>query len=166
MGTRSNFYKNPSLSYKKDLSLSSALQNLKAYNIATGNAPPLVEEKSQVDDKSACRKRSREREPLSQLPHRSREIEDNDGPMREVSSSQGYDELSADILQASNSSVNLVDYESDGSASSNDKETQDPPDSGDANEVDRVKSRSEQRFPLPGEPHGVQICSSAKPSNN
>ncbi|KAB2014233.1 hypothetical protein ES319_D09G210500v1 [Gossypium barbadense] len=175
MGTRSNFYKNPSLSYKKDLSLSSALQNLKAYNIATGNAPPLVEEKSQVDDKSACRKRSREREPLSQLPHRSREIEDNDGPMshhdyilkrrREVSSSQGYDELSADILQASNSSVNLVDYESDGSASSNDKETQDPPDSGDANEVDRVKSRSEQRFPLPGEPvcvvcgrYGEYIC--------
>lgn len=36
---------------------------------------------------------------------------------------------------------------------------------GDANEVDRVKSRSEQRFPLPGEPvcvvcgrYGEYIC--------
>ncbi|BFG31421.1 hypothetical protein CerSpe_176950 [Prunus speciosa] len=36
MGTRTNFYKNPSIAYKKDLSLSSVLQNLKAYNIATG----------------------------------------------------------------------------------------------------------------------------------
>ncbi|XP_022758784.1 uncharacterized protein LOC111305472 [Durio zibethinus] len=174
MGTRSNFYKNPSLSYKKDLSLSSALQNLKAYNIATGNAPPPVEEQSHVDNKSACKKRSRERKPLSP-PHVSHEIEDNDGPMshqdyiqrrrREVSSTQGYEELSTDILQASNSSVNLVDYGSDGSASSDDKETPDPPDSGDVNEVDQVKRRSEQRFPLPGEPvcvvcgrYGEYIC--------
>ncbi|CAL9029441.1 unnamed protein product, partial [Prunus brigantina] len=29
MGTRTNFYKNPSITYKKDLSLSSVLQNLK-----------------------------------------------------------------------------------------------------------------------------------------
>ena len=29
MGTRSNFYKNPSLAYKKDFSLSSVLQNLR-----------------------------------------------------------------------------------------------------------------------------------------
>ncbi|GMI96195.1 hypothetical protein HRI_003288800 [Hibiscus trionum] len=175
MGTRSNFYKNPSLSYKKDLNLNSALQNLKAYNIATGNAPPPTEEQSQVENKSACRKRPRERQPLLSRPHRSREIEDNDGPMshldyilkrrREVSSSQGYDELSTDVLQASNSSVTLVDYGSDGSTSDDDKETQDPPDSGDVNEVDRVKSRSEQRFPLPGEPvcvvcgrYGEYIC--------
>ncbi|XVF13363.1 hypothetical protein REPUB_Repub08aG0202000 [Reevesia pubescens] len=175
MGTRSNFYKNPSLSYKKDLSLSTALQNLKAYNIATGNAPPPVEEQPQVVRKSSCKKRSRERNPLSP-PHRSREIQENDGPLshqdyilkrrREVvGSSQSYEELSADILQASNSSVNLVDYGSDGSASFDSKESQDPPDSGHMNEVDQVKSRSEQRFPLPGEPvcvvcgrYGEYIC--------
>ncbi|XWS38565.1 hypothetical protein CRYUN_Cryun19dG0142400 [Craigia yunnanensis] len=84
---------------------------------------------------------------------------------REVGSSQGYEELSTDILQTSKSSVNLVDYGSDGSASSDDIETQDPPDSGDVNEVDQVKSRSEQRFLLPGEPvcvfcgrYGEYIC--------
>ncbi|KAK6262911.1 hypothetical protein QUC31_008727 [Theobroma cacao] len=176
MGTRSNFYKNPSLSYKKDLSLSSALQNLKAYNIATGDASPSVELEAYppVDDKIACKKRSRERKPFSP-PDRRREIEENDGPMshqdyilkrrREVSSSHGYDELSVDILQASSSSVNLVDYGSDGNASSECKESQDPPDSGHVNEVDQVKSRSEQRFPLPGEPicvvcgrYGEYIC--------
>ncbi|KAG5028298.1 hypothetical protein JHK87_011812 [Glycine soja] len=40
MGTRTNFYKNPSISYKKRLSISSVLQNLHAYNIAAGNVPP------------------------------------------------------------------------------------------------------------------------------
>lgn len=174
MGTRSNFYKNPSLSYKKDLSLSSALQNLKAYNIATGNAPPPVEELSQPDSKSTSKKRSRERKPLSS-PRRIRGIEGSDGPMshqdyilrrrREISSSQGYEELSTDILQASSSCVNLVDNGSDGSASPEDEETWDPPDSAVMNGVDQVKSRSEQRFPLRGEPvcvvcgrYGEYIC--------
>ncbi|KAE8727695.1 hypothetical protein F3Y22_tig00005406pilonHSYRG00239 [Hibiscus syriacus] len=53
----------------------------------------------------------------------------------------------------------------DGSTSSDDKETQDPPDSGDLNEVDRIKRRSERRFPLPGGPvcvvcrrYGEYIC--------
>ncbi|XVE65067.1 hypothetical protein DITRI_Ditri07aG0152700 [Diplodiscus trichospermus] len=84
---------------------------------------------------------------------------------REVSSSHGYEELGTDILQASNSTVNLVDYASDGSASSDNEETQDPPPLGDVNEVDQVKSRSEQSFPLPGEPvcvvcgrYGEYIC--------
>ncbi|KAE8684403.1 P-loop containing nucleoside triphosphate hydrolases superfamily protein isoform 1 [Hibiscus syriacus] len=53
----------------------------------------------------------------------------------------------------------------DGSTSSDDKETQAPPDSGDLNEVDRIKRRSEQRFSLPGGPvcvvcrrYGEYIC--------
>ncbi|KAJ6415371.1 hypothetical protein OIU84_004211 [Salix udensis] len=50
MGTRTNFYKTPSLSYKKDLHLSSALQNLKAYNIATGNAPSTEEEEEDEEE--------------------------------------------------------------------------------------------------------------------
>lgn len=40
MTTRSNFYKNPAHCYFKDFNLSSALDNLQAYNIATGNIPP------------------------------------------------------------------------------------------------------------------------------
>ncbi|OMO59651.1 Zinc finger, CCHC-type [Corchorus capsularis] len=176
MGTRSNFYKNPSISYKKDLSLSSALQNLQAYNIATGNAPSPAELEAQppLDNKSACKKRSRERKPLPP-PDIGREIEEKDGHMshqdyilkrrREICPSPGYEELSTDILRASSSNVNLVDYESDESSSSECKESQNPPDSGHLNQVDQVKSRIEQRFPLPGEPvcvvcgrYGEYIC--------
>ncbi|GLT49185.1 hypothetical protein SLA2020_227620 [Shorea laevis] len=172
MGTRTNFYKTPSISYKKDLGLSSVLQNLRAYNIATGNAPP-VEEQSHVDQKSAGRKRPRVQKPAPDCSH---EIKENDRPMshqdyiqkrrEEVSSSQGYEELSADVLDDSGSGINLVGYESDDeSASSECREHPEVPDSGVSNEVDQVNSRIEQRFPLPGEPvcvvcgrYGEYIC--------
>ena len=35
MGTRTNFYKNPSITYKKDFSISSVLQNLRGIPIPT-----------------------------------------------------------------------------------------------------------------------------------
>ncbi|KAM7252284.1 hypothetical protein ACFE04_024167 [Oxalis oulophora] len=69
----------------------------------------------------------------------------------EVSSYKPYEEeLTADVLQqgASSSNLNLVDYESDESASLEPEVKNNPPDYGDANQV---KSRSEQRFPHPGE---------------
>ncbi|CAH1412865.1 unnamed protein product [Lactuca virosa] len=47
--TRTNFYKNPSFTYNKDFDLNSVLQNLKAYNAATGNPTP-------PDDESASSK--------------------------------------------------------------------------------------------------------------
>ncbi|KAM7250935.1 hypothetical protein ACFE04_022818 [Oxalis oulophora] len=75
----------------------------------------------------------------------------------EVSSYKPYEEeLTADVLQqgASSSNLNLVDYESDESASLEPEVKNNPPDYGDANQV---KSRSEQRFPHPGEPACV-IC--------
>ena len=59
MGTRTNFYKTPSLSYKKDLHLSSALQNLKAYNIATGNAPSTEKEDEEEQQTLGDRKFAR-----------------------------------------------------------------------------------------------------------
>ncbi|KAF3448351.1 hypothetical protein FNV43_RR09064 [Rhamnella rubrinervis] len=162
MGTRTNIYKNPSIAYKKDLSISSILQNLKAYNVATGNASA-TEEQPLVDENKVCRKRRFDRKPP---PRRKREIEDKDGPLshqeyidkirNEVRSSQAYEELSADVLGTSNSGVNLVEYESDESSSSEHEEKQDPPNSGNK-EFDGVKSRSEQRFPVPGEPVCV-VC--------
>uniref|UniRef100_A0A2N9GGG5 CCHC-type domain-containing protein n=1 Tax=Fagus sylvatica TaxID=28930 RepID=A0A2N9GGG5_FAGSY len=178
MGTRSNLYKNPSLAYKKDFGLSSVLQNLRAYNIATGNAP-LTEEKQQHEEqqphreeKKPCQKRRRYPKPPL---NRNSEIEENDGPMshqdyiakrrKEVSSVQVYEELTSDVLGTSSTGTNLVGYESDENNSSEGEENRDPPTSGSINEFDRVKSRSEQRFPDPGEPvcvvcgrYGEYIC--------
>ncbi|VVA39896.1 PREDICTED: probable ATP-dependent [Prunus dulcis] len=177
MGTRTNFYKNPSIAYKKDLSLSSVLQNLKAYNIATGNASPIEEHPPAADGKPACRKRQRDPElpPPPRRQTQSREIEENDGPMshqdyidkrrKEVSASQAYEELTADVLgKPGTSCLKLVQYDSDESTSECELK-QDSPSSGHIHESDQVKSRSEQRFPHPGEPvcvicgkYGEYIC--------
>ncbi|KAE8055932.1 hypothetical protein FH972_012740 [Carpinus fangiana] len=185
MGTRTNFYKNPSIAYKKDFGLSSVLQNLRAYNIATGNAalaeeqPPVPEDEKRAcqkrrrdlaeDEKRACQKRRRD---LKQQRNQNRVIEE--GPMshedyvakrrKELSSAQPYEELTANVLGTSSSGANLVGYESDESTSEC-GEKQDPPNSGSIKEFDQVKSRSEQRFPDPGEPvcivcgrYGEYIC--------
>ncbi|KAJ9706891.1 hypothetical protein PVL29_002048 [Vitis rotundifolia] len=171
MGTRTNFYKNPSFSYNRDFSLSSVLQNLKAYNIATGNASP-TDESPPANEKKVNRKRRLDRRsPPCQNP----ELKETDGPMshqdfikkrrKEVSSGQVYQELTPDILGTSNSGLHLVEYESDKSSSSESGEEQDPPNPGHINEVEQIKSRREQRFPLPGEPvcvvcglYGEYIC--------
>lgn len=170
MGTRSNLYKNPSISYKKDFSLSSVLQNLRAYNVATGNAP-LAEEQPPQDERRTPKKRPRDVKPLRV---RDRAIKENDGPMshqdyiakrrKEVRSAQAYEELTADVLGTSSLGANIVGYESDGSASEC-EEKLDHPDSGSKKESDQIKCRGEQRFPEPGEPvcvvcgrYGEYIC--------
>ncbi|KAM7273008.1 hypothetical protein ACFE04_027672 [Oxalis oulophora] len=174
MGTRLNLYKKPSISYKKDLSLSSVLQNLNTYNIVTGNAPPLIEQLQQQPPPSNNSRQKRCRSPDQQY-----DDDDDDDDVEvslshqdyinqrrnEVSSYKPYEEeLTADVLQqgATSSNLNLVDYESksflcDESASLEPEVKNNPPDYGDANQVDQVKSRSEQRFPHPGEPACV-IC--------
>ncbi|KAJ0106557.1 hypothetical protein Patl1_18502 [Pistacia atlantica] len=129
MATRSNFYKNPSLAYKKDLSLSSVLQNLKAYNIVAGNVPP-IEEQPPAEERKTSTKRPRLSKPQSD---RNLEIEDNDRPMshqdyidkrrqllsicffvrlsrKEVSSNPSYEELSTDVLGTSSLGISLVGY--------------------------------------------------------
>ncbi|XP_031248495.1 uncharacterized protein LOC116106288 isoform X2 [Pistacia vera] len=153
MATRSNFYKNPSLAYKKDLSLSSVLQNLKAYNIVAGNVPP-IEEQPPAEERKTSTKRPRFSKPQSD---RNLEIEDNDRPMshqdyidkrrKEVSSNPSYEELSTDVLGTSSLGISLVGYGTNMS------------------EVEKTKSRSEQRYPVPGEPacvvcgkYGEYIC--------
>ncbi|XP_035549637.1 uncharacterized protein LOC108985328 isoform X1 [Juglans regia] len=173
MGTRTNLYKNPSIAYKRDFSLSSVLQNLRAYNIATGNAP-FTEEQPLGDNIRASRKRHRDLK-LSHNP--THVIEEKDEPMshedyiakrrKEISLTQVREELTADILGTSSSGANLVGYESDESSSSGPEGMQDPSNSGTMKEFDHdhVKSRNEQRFPDPGEPvcvvcgrYGEYIC--------
>ncbi|XP_043718385.1 uncharacterized protein LOC122666275 isoform X2 [Telopea speciosissima] len=173
MTTRTNFYKNPSYTYNKDFKLSSVLQNLRAYNAATGNAPP-VEEQIPQDEKKLSRKRGPDR---TRKPNRNEEKkeEENEGTIshqayieqrrKEARSSQGYQELTADVFGSSSSSfVPLVQYESDESASSVEHEEKQGTLSSD-NINDRVKGRNEQRFPVPGEPvcvicgkYGEYIC--------
>ncbi|XP_016488055.2 uncharacterized protein LOC107808086 isoform X2 [Nicotiana tabacum] len=178
MATRSNFYKNPSYAYNKDFNLNSALQNLQAYNVVTGNIPPLVEPNS-VEEKTVHRKLRRVRK---SKVHQHKEMEDNDVPLshldyikkrrKEASSSQPYQELTAEVLEPSHSALYLVEYESDASSSSECEKGHNPSSNtdilavtGSGNETDRVKTRSEQRFPLPGEPacvvcgkYGEYIC--------
>ena len=84
MGTRTNFYKTPSLSYKKDLNLSSALQNLKAYNIATGNAPLTTEEEDEQQPRGDSKIARPKRQRIQKNPQHNKHghaIEENDEPM-------------------------------------------------------------------------------------
>ncbi|KAL5551126.1 hypothetical protein UlMin_001302 [Ulmus minor] len=169
MGTRTNFYKNPSISYKKDLGLSSVLQNLRAYNAATGNSPSIEEQPSGDDHKVSSHHEHKRRRPCKPKPppQRKCEIEEKNGPMshqdyierirKEVCSSQAYEELAPDVLVTSSSGLNLVQYESDESSSSECEENLDPSNSDKKDELDQVKSRIEQRFPFPGEPVCV-VC--------
>lgn len=166
MGTRTNFYKNSSLCYRKDVSLSSVLQNLRAYNIATGNAPPTEQQPPPAAEHQPSPKRRRVSKPPANGSH---VMEEDDGPMshqdyinkrrKELSSSQAYEELPVDVLEAPTAGIKLVGYESDRSASSESKEEEDSLD------YEQVKSRDEQRFPVPGEPvcvicgkYGEYIC--------
>ncbi|KAK9668342.1 hypothetical protein RND81_13G053500 [Saponaria officinalis] len=181
MTTRSNFYKNPSFTYRKAYSLSSVLQNLQNYNIITGNAPPPEEPPPPSSDIAGdgvtCRKRKRRQKPPSVTTH---EVEFGDSPMSHAeyiqkirneacSSSHGYEKLTPDALGASSSGVQLVEYGSD----SDDQipasgESSGQPNSGileNMEDIDHVKMRWEQRFPLPGEPvcvvcgrYGEYIC--------
>ncbi|CAN1336231.1 hypothetical protein LINPERPRIM_LOCUS37066 [Linum perenne] len=107
MTTMSNFYKNSSISYKKDLSVSLVLENLKAYNLATGNVPVADDEPRNVEGKESRRKRIRTQK--SPRPSRlQREVEEDDRPMshqdyvhklrNEASLSRPYEPLSADVL--------------------------------------------------------------------
>ncbi|XP_055821304.1 uncharacterized protein LOC129889863 isoform X2 [Solanum dulcamara] len=170
MTTRSNFYKNPSYAYNKAFNLNSAIQNLQAYDVVTGNVPPPVETNS-VERKTGHRKRRRERKSKVQ---QNNEVEVNDLPMshqdyiekmrKEASSIQPYEELTVEVLEPSSSSLHLLEYDSDASTSSECEKGDNPYSNtetllvkGSGNETDRVKTRSEQRFPLPGEPSCV-VC--------
>ncbi|KAJ8526777.1 hypothetical protein K7X08_029254 [Anisodus acutangulus] len=83
---------------------------------------------------------------------------------KEASSAVPYEELTTEVLESSSSAFNLVEYDSDASTSSECEKGHNPyldtdslPAKGSGNETDRVKTRSEQQFPLPGEPPCV-IC--------
>ncbi|XP_065857898.1 uncharacterized protein [Euphorbia lathyris] len=178
MGTRTNFYKNPSIAYKKDFDLNSVLQNLKAYNVATGNSS--ANEEQQCRDEESERRTwkkggQKRRSTENRRPDRRLEIEELDGPMthqdyidkrrKEVNSSYHYEALTdAVLLQGtSTSALTLLNYGSDDSASESQEE--DPQNSGHPKEADSIKTRGEQRFPAPGEPacvvcgkYGEYIC--------
>ncbi|XP_077245076.1 uncharacterized protein LOC143885017 isoform X2 [Tasmannia lanceolata] len=174
--TRTNLYKNPSFSYNKDFSLSSLLQNLSAYNAATGNTHPIVESESNEQKKilkraSNC-KRKQEEELFHTSPDESTAFSHQsyiEKRRKEVSSSQVYQELSTNVLGVSNlGCVSLVNYEGDEDEDERTlpeectEKTSTPADV----EETQVKGRGEQRFPLPGEPvcvvcgkYGEYICS-------
>ncbi|XP_061341092.1 uncharacterized protein LOC133287478 [Gastrolobium bilobum] len=179
MGTRSNFYKNPSISYNKHFSLSSVLQNLQAYNIATGNVQS-GDQPNPLPTATASTSLKRRRDPR---PPQSRgydgDNDDDDGPFsmshrdyienrrKEVASSRNCDRLrlTEDVLGNPNSAVSLVDYASDEGTPSECEETDALPNSGHKKEFDGIKSRNEQRFPVSGEPvclicgrYGEYIC--------
>ncbi|KAL8112338.1 hypothetical protein AgCh_019872 [Apium graveolens] len=193
MATRSNFYKNPSYAYNKDLNLNSALQNLQAYNLATGNLPPpTTQEPSQFSGEKIVAGRHKRRREHRPPPEQNTHLQHyDDQPMshqdyiekrrREVNSCQVLEELPASLLETSNSGVPLVEYDSDGTTSPDHEENEDRdasslvnnpgkgkqkhPDSDNISAADRVKNRSEQRFPVPGEPacilcgkYGEYIC--------
>ncbi|KAM7494090.1 hypothetical protein LguiB_028699 [Lonicera macranthoides] len=156
MTTRSNFYKNPSFTYNKDFNLNSVIQNLRAYNVATGNAPPAEDSVSRTDQIIHQNKRRRcERKPPPS--DQTDEIEENDGP---IMSHQAYiDKMRSTSSEGDEEQVPpkpvaifLPCEEKKDSPNSDDK-------------ADRVKNRSEQRFPVPGEPvcvvcgkYGEYIC--------
>ncbi|KAI3713314.1 hypothetical protein L1987_71889 [Smallanthus sonchifolius] len=186
MGTRTNFYKNPSFTYNKDFDLNSVLQNLKAYNAATGNPTSPDESQTSVNDKSNRRKR-RKNSP-SPSPHPKPQIEESEGPMshhdyiqkirKEANSTQSFEELTNDVLTSSTLGGRLVGYDSDRSGFSEGEENhtsdliqnsyeekKDPNNDGNIDTTNLVKGRSEQRFPVPGEPvcvvcgkYGEYIC--------
>ncbi|KAF5755270.1 putative RNA helicase transcription factor interactor and regulator CCHC(Zn) family [Helianthus annuus] len=188
MGTRTNFYKNPSFTYNKDFDLTSVLQNLKAYNAATGN-PTSPEEKQVSGDRklfSQSHRRKRRRNSPA-LDSRSR-VEETEGPMshydyihkirKEANSSQSFEQLTSDVLESSTTGGRLVGYDSDKSSSSQGEENRvsgsiqnvyeekkDPVNDGNIDTTNLVKERSQQRFPVPGEPvcvvcgkYGEYIC--------
>ncbi|KAI3501082.1 hypothetical protein L1887_28940 [Cichorium endivia] len=186
MGTRTNFYKNPSFTYNKDFDLNSVIQNLKAYNAATGNPNLPEEEPVSSKDKGVLQSNRRKRRRISPSPHRRHEIEESDGPMshhdyiqkmrKEAKSIHAFEELSNDVLDASTSGGGLVVYDSDRSSFSEGEENQELHTSREENKdlhsagnmnMDNsdVKERSSQRFPVPGEPvcvvcgkYGEYIC--------
>ncbi|CAN0842199.1 DEAD-box ATP-dependent RNA helicase 41 [Linum grandiflorum] len=161
MTTRSNFYKNSSISYKQDLSVSSVLQNLKAYNLATGNVPVSDDEPRNVEEKPNESRRKRIRKEKSSRPIVSYSklklivlIFLND--RNEASSSQPYERLSADVLGSTQSVLNLAAYGSDESNSS-ESDKEDTSHTGITSGAEKIKTRDEQRFPIAGEPFCV-IC--------
>ncbi|KAK3434579.1 hypothetical protein EUGRSUZ_D02064 [Eucalyptus grandis] len=152
MGTRTNFYKNPSFACNRDFNLSSALRNLKTYNIVTGSVSLTDGEPS--NDENAERRRRRD----SGAPRGGSGVAvEDDRPMsheeyvqkrrRETSTGQVYQELTPDVLVILLPYSNIVEGDQT---------------NGESN---LGKIRSEQRFPLPGElvclvcgKHGEYIC--------
>ncbi|XP_039159668.1 uncharacterized protein LOC108959095 [Eucalyptus grandis] len=127
MGARTNFYKNPSFAYKGDFNLSSALRNLKAYNSMTGSASLNDGEPSNNENAERRRRRDsgapRGRSSVAVEDNRPMSLEENvQKRRRETSAGQVYQELTPDVLGASSSGLNLVDYASDGSTSERDEE--------------------------------------------
>ncbi|KAK6935191.1 Zinc finger, HIT-type [Dillenia turbinata] len=155
MGSRTNFYKNPSISYKRDFNLSSVLQNLRAYNIATGNASPFDKPPPEPTHEASDNRKRRRHERLLQPPEPNRKVQEHDGPM----SHQDY------IKKRRQRGFNFGSKSGDKSISDlEEKQVSSNLDQADA-VTERVKSRIEQRFPLPGEPicvvcgrYGEYIC--------
>ncbi|XP_073102934.1 uncharacterized protein [Elaeis guineensis] len=184
--TRTNFYKNPSFAYNKDLSLSSVLQNLRAYNAATGNAPsttatsgePTPEEspenKKYAPSHSRHRKRKHEgkrHQEAASAEEQSQTSFSHQGYIEKIRKEIGTSRFSLDTSPRSvgTSSRNCEPVMNcKGGERTSSEECEEKLDASipaHAEESNRVKERHEQRFPLPGEPacvlcgrYGEYIC--------
>ncbi|XP_008796949.2 uncharacterized protein LOC103712249 isoform X2 [Phoenix dactylifera] len=182
--TRTNFYKNSSFAYNKDLSLSSVLQNLRAYNAAIGNAPsttatsgePTPEEnaenKKNAPSHSQHRKRKHEekrhQEAASDEEH-SQTSFSHQGYIEKIRKEIGTSRFSLDTspssLVTSSRDCEPIMTGDERTSSEECEEKLDTSTPAHAEESSRVKERHEQRFPLPGEPacvlcgrYGEYIC--------
>ncbi|XP_023744741.1 uncharacterized protein LOC111892893 isoform X1 [Lactuca sativa] len=184
MGTRTNFYKNPSFTYNKDFDLNSVLQNLKAYNAATGNPTTPDDESASSKGKGPLQSNRCKRRRISPSMAKRHEIEESDGPMshhdyiqkirKEANSIEAFEELTNKVLAGEGEGLAsggrlVLGYDSDASSDFSEREeTMDPlPESaGNINSGnDVITERRSQRFPIPGEPvcvvcgkYGEYIC--------
>lgn len=156
----------------------------RAYNAATGNPTPPEKEPVSSNEKVGLQSNRRKRQGISSPPDKKHKIEESDGPMshhdyiqkmrKEANSAQAFEELNNNVLEGSASGGRLVGYDSDNGTFSQGEENQEPHISGlildiceenqdphsaagNINTANHVKERSEQRFPVPGEPACV-IC--------
>ncbi|XP_073012034.1 uncharacterized protein [Typha latifolia] len=183
-GTRSNLYKTPSSAYNKHLSLSSVLQNLRAYNAAVGNAPPTTTNERPLKENPESGASSQFQRPKKRKhgegSHRNAGTAEEEEECSSFSH-QGYiekirkaggNQLDVNVFQnlgvISNKESGLIrackgdgrtlseECKRNQDASHVDRK-QDTQSVATMDESNQVKGRHEQRFPIPGEPVCV-IC--------
>ncbi|XP_020520906.1 uncharacterized protein LOC18430965 isoform X1 [Amborella trichopoda] len=158
MGTRSNFYKNPSFSYNKELSLSSVIQNLRAYNVATGNVfATSASDDDSIEVKGAnCPKKKRKQEKAIEKEEDTEAFTHQafiEKRRKEVGSSQIYQDLLTSGALHYENECHIKDEVNDLCLAAQ------------VDKCNSIKKRGEQRFPVPGEPacvvcgrYGEYIC--------
>ncbi|KAJ6851116.1 DEAD-box ATP-dependent RNA helicase 41 isoform X2 [Iris pallida] len=177
--TRSNLQKNPSFSYKKDTSVSSVLQNIRAYNAATGN-PSSSSTEQPIPNKNNTSSNTSNRQPKKRKHEEERRTEESETSFthqgyiekirREAANFQSYSLRTSEILVTSNGACSSIrkyegnertpseeceELDTSGNERTPSEEYEEELDTSvnaHIEESDHIKKRHEQRFPFPGEP--------------